>query len=284
MQDRKDFGTGVDGQPQPQDAAVAAQPCPQLIQLQIGKVEVTENVFVQRLSVLARPGQPGGHGRLPNAEDPLCCRWVQPFGQRGQYHGDVRGRGFQTIQGRVAPGSERGVARLTPKCLNRFGLAMFAVPDQCMPVRVSVAEVPALLIGTGEAFGGYPLGRSAAAFDLTPGSRLPQALQPTRQWRRVDRRGNRLACAASAGGGGCCAWPLLVKRKAEDGTGQDATVAPEKTGGKPRAGIRTRTHEAPSESSLLKNGEKGELLEKQGYGERRMLSSEWVRSPNYPPP
>jgi len=33
-----------------------------------------------------------------------------------------------------------------------------------------------------------------------------------------------------------------------------------------------------------KNGEKGEFLEKQGYGESTMLSSEWERCPNYPPP
>jgi hypothetical protein len=32
------------------------------------------------------------------------------------------------------------------------------------------------------------------------------------------------------------------------------------------------------------NGEKGELIEKQGYGESILLSSEWERSPNYPPP
>jgi hypothetical protein len=33
-----------------------------------------------------------------------------------------------------------------------------------------------------------------------------------------------------------------------------------------------------------KNGEKGELLEKQGYGESTMLSSDWERSLNFPPP
>src|SRR2546421_7558975 len=33
-----------------------------------------------------------------------------------------------------------------------------------------------------------------------------------------------------------------------------------------------------------KNGEKGELLEKQGYGDSPMLSSEWEGRLNYPPP
>ena len=32
-----------------------------------------------------------------------------------------------------------------------------------------------------------------------------------------------------------------------------------------------------------KKWEKGELLEKQGYGGSTMLSSEWERGPNYPP-
>ena len=50
MQDRSDFRTRLDGQPQPQDAAVAAQPRSQLIQLKRGKLEMIENVFVQGLS------------------------------------------------------------------------------------------------------------------------------------------------------------------------------------------------------------------------------------------
>jgi hypothetical protein len=59
VQDRKNLRTGVDGQPQPQDVGVAAQPRPQLIQLEIGKLEVTENVFVQGLGVLASARQKG---------------------------------------------------------------------------------------------------------------------------------------------------------------------------------------------------------------------------------
>ena len=74
MQDRKDLRRGVDGQPQPQDVGVAAQPRPQLIQLEIGKLELTEKVFVQGLCVLASTKQPGGDGRLPVAEDPFGRR------------------------------------------------------------------------------------------------------------------------------------------------------------------------------------------------------------------
>src|SRR5260370_1379570 len=58
MQDRKDLRTGVDGQPQPQDVGVAAQPRPQLVQLAIGKLELTEKRLMQGLSVPARPPTP----------------------------------------------------------------------------------------------------------------------------------------------------------------------------------------------------------------------------------
>jgi hypothetical protein len=91
---------------------------------------------------------------------------------------------------------------------------------------------------------------------FSPRARVAQkqalALHPTRQWRRDDRRGNRLGSVASADGGACYAWLLLVRRKAGDGASHDAKAAPEREGGRPRAG--TRTHEAPYRSSLLKMG------------------------------
>jgi hypothetical protein len=59
MQDRKDRGYGVDDQPQPQDVTVAAQPRPQLVQLEIGKLEVTENMLVEALSMQPRASQKG---------------------------------------------------------------------------------------------------------------------------------------------------------------------------------------------------------------------------------
>jgi hypothetical protein len=81
----------------------------------------------------------------------------------------VRG-GFQTIQGRVASGSERGVAGLTAKRLDPFGLPMLAISDQRVGLGIGDPEVGTLLVGTGEAFGGYPLGCSPTAFHLTPGA------------------------------------------------------------------------------------------------------------------
>jgi hypothetical protein len=40
------------------------------------------------------------------------------------------GRGFQTVQGRVEPGTERGVAGLAAKGLDALGTAMLAIADE----------------------------------------------------------------------------------------------------------------------------------------------------------
>jgi len=97
LKHRQNLGTRIDGQPQPQHLLRAPQPRAQFVQLEVREPEMSEAALMQGLSVLASPDQPCGYGRLPNAEDPLCGRWVQPFGQRGQHHGDSRGRGFQSV-------------------------------------------------------------------------------------------------------------------------------------------------------------------------------------------
>ena len=51
MEDGKKFRTGVDGQPKPQDVGVAPESRPQFVQLDIRKLEMTENVLVQALGV-----------------------------------------------------------------------------------------------------------------------------------------------------------------------------------------------------------------------------------------
>ena len=54
----------------------------QFVQLQVREVEMEEEPLVHSVCVLAISGQPGGDGRLSKAEDPLCSRGIQPFGQR----------------------------------------------------------------------------------------------------------------------------------------------------------------------------------------------------------
>src|SRR6266566_3332079 len=87
MEDGKNLRTGVDGQPQPQDVCVAAEPGAQFVQLEIRKLEMTEKVLVEGVSVFPSAGQPGGDSGLTVAEDPLGSGWVQPFGERHQHNG-----------------------------------------------------------------------------------------------------------------------------------------------------------------------------------------------------
>jgi hypothetical protein len=170
MQDGKYLRTGINGQPQPQDLFGAAQPGAQFVQLDIRKLEMTEKMLVEALSVLPCAGQPGDNRRLTVAEDPLGGGRVQAFGQSRQYNGDLVRGSLQPVQWGVAPGTERGVAGLTTKRLDPLGLAMLAIADERMDVSVCDAEVRALLIGTGETLGVYAFGGSPAAFHLTPGT------------------------------------------------------------------------------------------------------------------
>jgi hypothetical protein len=108
------------------------------------------------------------------------------------------GRGFQTVHGGVASGSERDVAGLAAKGLDLLSTPMLAVPDKRMDVSVSDAKVRALLVRTGEALGVDPLGGSPTAFHLRPGTRHPWALtlHPTKEWSRDDRKGSQAGCVA----------------------------------------------------------------------------------------
>jgi len=49
-------------------------------------------------------------------------------------------------------------------------MTMLPIPDESMDVSICDPEVRTLLVRTGEAFSGYPLGCSPAAFHLTPGT------------------------------------------------------------------------------------------------------------------
>jgi hypothetical protein len=189
---------GINQRPQPENLVGAAQPGAQFIHLQMREVQMAEETFVQGLCMFPHASEPGGNGGLLVAKDPRGRGWVQPFSQRSEHHGNlVRGR-FQPVEGRVAPGSERGTAGLTPKGLDRLGTPMLAIANQRVDSRVSAAKVPALRVRTGEPGGVHSLGCSPPAFHLSPGTRLLQApaLHPTRQWRPDDKQGSHLECEA----------------------------------------------------------------------------------------
>src|SRR6266487_4316821 len=170
IQDGKYLRTGIDGQPEPQDLFGATQPGTQFVQLDIRKLEMTEKMLMEAVSVLSGAGQPGDDRRLTVAEDALGGGRVQTFGQRRQNHSDLLRGSLQPVQGGVAPGTKRGVARLTAKGLDRLSTPMLAIPDERMDVSVCDAEVRAQLIGTGETLGVDAFGGSTPAFHLTPGT------------------------------------------------------------------------------------------------------------------
>jgi hypothetical protein len=59
MEDGKDLGEGIDGQPEPQHLLRAAEPGAQFIQLEVRELKMAEGALVQGLSVRARASQKG---------------------------------------------------------------------------------------------------------------------------------------------------------------------------------------------------------------------------------
>jgi hypothetical protein len=133
-------------------------------------VQVAEAALVQALSVHARASEPRGNRRLTIAEDASSLGSIQPFSQRREHDCDLLRRGFQMVQGRVTPSTERRVASLAPKRLDLLGMAMLAIAHQRVDVGIGDPEVWALLVGTGKALGIHAFGCSSAAFDLGPGA------------------------------------------------------------------------------------------------------------------
>jgi len=153
-------------------------------------VQVAEGALMEELSVPACASEPRGDGGLTVAEDPFGGGSIQSFGQRREHHGNLMGRGFQPVQGRVAPGSERRVASLAAKGLDLLGTAILAISNESVDVILCDAEVRTLRVGTSEAIGGYPLGGSPPAFHLTPGA----------YWRWCRSHHSRVGAAEATGG------------------------------------------------------------------------------------
>ena len=127
LEDGKNLRERIDGQPQPEYLCGAAQPGSNFVQLEVRDVEVAEATLMEDLCMLACASEPGSDGRLSVPEDPFGGRSIQPFGQCREHHCDLVRRGFQTIQGRVAPGSEGGTARLQAKSLDVLDVTMLAI-------------------------------------------------------------------------------------------------------------------------------------------------------------
>jgi hypothetical protein len=135
---------------------------------------------MEKLCVLACAREPGDDGGLSVAEGPLGGGSIQPFGQRREDHCDLVRWGFQTVQGRVASSTERGVAGLTPKRLDPLSRAMLAIPDESMDVSSGDLEVETLTVRTGEALRVSTFGSTPTAFHLAPGPHTQRRWTRTR--------------------------------------------------------------------------------------------------------
>jgi hypothetical protein len=104
MEHGNQLGAGIDGEPEPQHLFGAAQPCAQFIQLEIRKLEMTEKVLVEALSMLPSTGEPGSDGGLSVAEDTRGLGSVQPFGQPRRAPWRSGARGFSNGTGACCDG------------------------------------------------------------------------------------------------------------------------------------------------------------------------------------
>jgi hypothetical protein len=134
LEHRQNLGEGIDGHPQPQDLLSAAQPGAQLVQLQVREMQMAEEALVQGVCVPACSSEPPRQSGLSKAEDSLGGGKVEPFSQRSEHHGDLVRRGFQPVQGGMAPRTERRVAGLAAKRLDPLSATMLAIakkPHEC---------------------------------------------------------------------------------------------------------------------------------------------------------
>jgi len=96
---------------------------------------------------------------------------------------------FKRYTGVLRRARERAATGLASKCLNGFSMALFAIAHQSADSSVSDAKVKALLVGTGEASGVYPLGELPVGFsthtrDATSIDAVPspvEGVKPRRQ-------------------------------------------------------------------------------------------------------
>jgi hypothetical protein len=127
-------------------------------------MQVLEAALMKELSVPTCAREPPRDGGMMMPEDPRRGGRIESFRQRREDHGNMRGWGFQPIQGRISSPTPGAAASLTTEDLDLLDAAMFAIPDQRMDVRIGFPEVWALPVRTGEALSGDARRRLPAGF------------------------------------------------------------------------------------------------------------------------
>src|SRR5262249_38757343 len=169
MQHGDQLADRINRQPQPQRVHAAPQPSAELVELDMQQVQVPQGAVVQRRTVPPRTCQPGGDGSGTVAKNPHGSGHREPFGHGRQHLTYALGRRFEPIEWRVSTGRKRGATGLAAQRLDALYFPLSSVADQRMDVRIRDLIVLAGAVGAGEPLGIDPFGRTATAFDLTPG-------------------------------------------------------------------------------------------------------------------
>src|SRR5262245_29123604 len=126
--------------------------------------EATAEVVVQGCAVLPGARQPSPKGWLAMSEHARGGGQLQSFGERGQHLSKALGRCFQAIERGIAARAEGGATRLTAQGLDALALAMSAIPNQSVNLRVGNPVVGAGAVQAGEALSVNLFGGTTTAF------------------------------------------------------------------------------------------------------------------------
>ena len=171
QEDGHDFGFGVKDGPDPDIVFGALDVTPELVELEMGELEVDEEKVVELATVIAASGEPGADGGFTDVEDFRECGRVIAIGKQGEDLADYDRIGFQAIKRGMTSGRELGLAGLTAEILNGPVIAgVLAITGNGMDGWIGNAEVGAGGVRAEETVGGDRLFRTAYAFDLIPGN------------------------------------------------------------------------------------------------------------------
>ena len=159
-----EFGHRVAGGPPPQVVRLVAQGSKQLIELEMAKGELVEEVGVNLFGVHSGAREPQANSDLGVVEQPGRIGEGQTpvDGQE-----DLSGWGAETIQGRAPPTGKAFAAGQTTQPLNAIR-ATFVLPHQGMKSRVGVAEVVAVRAWAGVTRGADSFALAARTLAFTP--------------------------------------------------------------------------------------------------------------------
>jgi len=93
-----DFGFGVKDGPDPDIVFGALDVTPELVELEMGELEVDEEKVVELATVIAASGEPGADGGFTDVEDFRECGRVIAIGKQGEDLADYDRIGFQAIK------------------------------------------------------------------------------------------------------------------------------------------------------------------------------------------